>query len=90
MNTIKSIVAFNSSYELLEYVFGKEEIETGLSADQICYFKSFEDFEGMRYFLLNDDSVMVCECFSGDSSGEIMKVDDYFRETISWVKENEQ
>lgn len=84
---IKSICAFDSAYDLLEFVYGTDEIEDGLSDDQIDCFKSLNDYEYFKFFLLNDSVVIVAESF-GDISGVPMKIYEFYKNTIDYVRES--
>ena len=86
MESIKSIKAFSSAHEMFEYVYG-EEYQSNLSADEKDFLRDLNDYENFGYFLLNDDIVMVTD-FLGDVSGTPMPIEDFLRETISYVKEN--
>ena len=87
MESIKSISAFDSAYDLLEYVYGTDDIENGLSADEVEYLKSLNDYDYFKFFLLNDETVIVTESF-GDVSGIPMLLHEFRENTISYVKEN--
>lgn len=87
MESIKSIVAFESAYALLEYVYGTDEIESGMTEEQIDLFKCLNDYESFQFFLLNENTVIVTESF-GDVSGEPMPIYQFYSETVSYVKEN--
>lgn len=84
---IKSISAFDSAYDLLEYVYGTDELENGLSADELDYLKSLNDYDYAKFFLLNENTVIITENF-GDVSGSAMALHEFYKETLDYVKEN--
>lgn len=82
---IKSISAFDSAYDLIDYV---ERIETlGLSDDEIDYLASINDYDGFSFFLVNGDTVIISDYF-GDVSGSAMSYDEFRKNTIEYVREN--
>ncbi len=84
---IKSISAFESAYSLLEYVYGTEELESGLSADEVDCLKRLNDYEYLTFFLINENTVIVTEGY-GDVSGSAMALNEFYKETLDYVKEN--
>lgn len=87
MENIKTILHFNNAYELLEEI-GDIEILSELSEDETDFLRSINDYEPLSFFLLNDDTVIICDSINGDVSGHSMSIQDFQRETINYVKES--
>ena len=84
---IKSILHFSNAYELLEDA-GDIEILSELSEEEEDFLRSIDDYEPLSFFLINDDTVIICDSINGDASGHPMSIQDFQRETINYVKES--
>lgn len=85
MESINKINAFCSAYALLDYVYGVF-LDDSFSSDEIDYLQNMDDYNDFTFFLFDDEKVIVTE--SGYVSGTPMDVDDFLKETMSYVKEN--
>ena len=82
---IISIEHYGSAYELIDSVECINALE--LSDDEKSFLKSLNDYDGMNFFLVNSDTVIVSDFF-GDVSGSAIYYDDFLKNTIEYVKEN--
>ncbi len=85
LGNIKSISAFDSAYDLIDYVECIESL--GLSDDEIDYLASINDYDGFGFFLVNGDTVIISDYF-GDVSGSAMSYDEFLKNTLEYVREN--
>lgn len=85
MNTIKSIKSFESCYDLLSYDYDLSEF---LTEEEIDVLRYVDDYEPVSFYLINGDTVIVCDNYSGDLSGDIMAEEDFLHNMIEYAKEN--
>ena len=85
MNTIKSIKSFESCYDLLSYDYDLSEFLTEEEVDVLRY---VDDFEPVSFYLVNGDTVIVCDNYSGDLSGDIMTDEEFLHNMVEYAKEN--
>ena len=85
MENIKNIACYSSAYDLLSEV--DPSLFPCLVDDMTTFFEHFDDFEGLQYFLFNNETVIVTE--SGDVQGDPMTVEElYQRITDYYYEEN--
>ena len=82
---IESIQHYGSTYELLDE-FCDCEVLLDLSEDERHALQHVDDFEGLTFYVINSETVIVCETF-GTIEGDEMTVDDFTRNAIEYVKE---
>lgn len=70
---IKTLQHFSCAYDLLMEDCDVEVME-GLTEDQRDFLRHVDDFEPVTYFLLNWDTVIICDSISGDVMGEPMSI----------------
>ena len=85
MNTIKSIKSFESCYDLLSYDYDLSEFLTEGEIDVLRY---VDDYEPVSFYLVNGDTVIVCDNYSGDLSGDIMTEEEFLHNMVEYAKEN--
>ena len=79
MENIKNIACYHSAYDLL-YDYDPSLFPL-LIDDMETYFEHFDDFEGLQYFLFNNETVIVTE--SGDVQGDPMTPEELYRSIIT-------
>ena len=87
MENIKSIHHYDSAYDLLY------DVDPGtfpcLVDDMTTYFEHFDDFEGMQYFLINDETVLITDGgIAGDVIGDPMTVEELYQTIIDMYYES--
>lgn len=86
--TVKNIIVFDSAYELIRDAIGDLELEENYTEEVIEELKiTGDDYNPARFVLLDYAYVVVCEAFCGDVSGEVMTFDEFFSETMAYIKE---
>lgn len=85
MNTIKSIKSFESCYDLLSYDYDLSEF---LTEEEIDVLRYVDDYEPVSFYLINGDTVIVCDNYSGDLSGDVMTEEEFLHRMIEYAKEN--
>lgn len=85
MNTIKSIKSFESCYDLLSYDYDLSEF---LTEEEIDVLRYVDDYEPVSFYLVNGDTVIVCDNYSGDISGDIMTEEEFLHNMVEYAKEN--
>jgi hypothetical protein len=86
MENINSILRFCNAYELIKEASGFDLSE--LSEEETDFLESMNEYECFSFYLINDETVVVCDGFSGDVSGNAMNIEDFTRETINYVLES--
>ena len=84
--SISAISAFSSAYELIENV-DDYTLKKDYSEEEIDFLRGLNDYDPMRFFLVNYDYVIVCEDWSGNVSGEVMTFDEFFSQTMAYVRD---
>ena len=88
VKSIENLLAFDSAYELIRDAIGDLELTENYTEEEIEQLKNIDDdYDPMRFFLLNYQYVIICEAFCGDVSGEILDFDDFLKNTMDYVKE---
>ena len=94
LGNIKSISAFDSAYDLILHIYGCDQgnsaslaKDINLTDDQMDFLQCLNDYDYMKYFLINDKIVIVADS-DGEVSGVSMPYKDFCSETIAYVKEN--
>ena len=75
---VKSISVYNSAYDLLDSV--DPAYFPCLVDDMTTFFEHFDDFEGLKYYLLNHETIIVTE--SGDVQGDPMTVEEFYQRIV--------
>ena len=60
MEKIKTIARYNDAYEVLENFCGME-FWGEIDPDDDCFLRHFDDFEGMTYYCINEETFFVVE-----------------------------
>ena len=81
MEKIKSISCYDSAYDLLNKA--DPSIFPCFENDMETYFEHFDDFEGMQYFLINDETVLITDGgFSGNVIGDPVTVEELYQNIL--------
>ena len=85
MEKIKSIACYHSAYDLLDAV--DPSTFPCLVDDMTTFFEHFDDFEGLKYYLINNETVLVTE--SDDVQGDPMTVEEFYQRIVDLYFEEE-
>ena len=86
MENIKSIYNFETSYQLLSETFGVDVFDD-LSEDERNFLECVDDFESVTFYVVNDDTVIVCDSMSGDVSGNPVPLEEFKRNLFNMARE---
>jgi len=86
MNNIESIKHYESSYDLLMEEYDADIMEA-LTEDEKDYLRSVDDYEGVSFFLVNGDTVFVCDRIVGGVEGWPVPLEDFARNALDYVRE---
>ena len=85
IENVRSISAYSSASELIE--------ENGFLPDQLSadedfcgFLRSFDDYEAIAYFLVNDDTVLCADSISSDLFS-VCSVDEFINGIVEQYKE---
>ena len=81
MDKIKSISSYDSAYKCLEAIDDGSMLP--FLNDKIQDFcEHFDDYEPYKYFVLNDESVIVADSISGDVLCEYTTAEEFYQSLV--------
>ena len=84
MKNIKNICHYDSSYELLSETFG-DDIFDELTEDEREYLECVDDYEGMSFYVVNEDTVLCCDS-NGDVIGNPACLEEFKRDMFDLAR----
>lgn len=85
MNEIKYLLTYNSAFDLIED--NKPECLDGLSDDMAELIQALDDYESIRYALINDDTVLTMDRMTG-TVFNTESLDDFCYDVIQEAQES--
>ena len=76
MEKIKTIVKYDSAYALLDDA--DPATFPCLVDDMTDYFEHFDDFESCKYYLINNETVIVTDGINGDVIGHPVTIEELY------------
>lgn len=85
MKNIKNIHHYESSYDLLSDTFG-DDVFDELTEDEREYLECVDDYEGMSFYVVNEDTVLCCDS-NGDVVGNPVALEEFRRTLFDLARE---
>lgn len=85
MNEIKYLLTYNSAFDLIED--NKPECLDGLPYDMAELIQALDDYESIRYALINDDTVLTMDRMTG-TVFNTESLDDFCYDVIQEAQES--
>lgn len=83
---IKSLAPYDCSYKIVRDY--EPKAFNMLSDDVKLALEHADDYEGVSFCVLNDDTVFVLDCLTGDLQGMPVALDEFIRNVIETAKES--
>ena len=78
MKNIKSICNYSSSYDLIRDYYGRDVFyDAALTDEQEEYLQYVDDYESVTFYVINDDTVLICDSISGDVIGDPVCLEEF-------------
>ena len=78
---ITSIYRYNSAAELIMETFGDDVLD-GLTDDERDFVMHADDYDPVSLYLLNVDTVAICDGIFGDVMGDLVSVEDFLSSVL--------
>ena len=85
MKDIRTIYNYDSSFGLLLETFGPDVFDD-LTPDEREYVQCIDEYEGLTYYVINDDTVLVCDSASGAVLGNPVALEEFKRDAFDYVR----
>lgn len=82
MENIKNIVKYSSFFELISDA--APDLLRVVSDEMKDALNGFDDYEGIIYYLINDETVLCADSCNGDISGDPMTIQEFFFRTVEY------
>ena len=89
MINLERIKHYSSSYDLIMEEYDPEVTEA-LTEDEKDYLTHVDDYEWVSFFLVNGDTVYVCDRVLGGIEGEPVSLEDFAQNVLNYVREEVQ
>ena len=86
LENITSLKHYDSSYDLLMEEHDPDVMDA-LTDDERGFLQSVDDYEGVSFFLINGDTVLVCDRVMGWKEGTPVSLEDFAQNVIGYARE---
>ena len=88
MKNIKSICHYGCAYDLILDYYGRDEFfDCALTEEQEDFLRCVDDYESFTFYVVNDDTVLVCDSISGAVIGSAVSLEEFKRNMIELASE---
>ena len=81
----KNIQSFMAAAELINEF--RPEVLEDLSEDENTAVSHFDDFEAIKYYVINDSKVIAVDSITGDVFQEFGTIDEFIAATLAYIRE---